>query len=99
MGTIAVLGGGGFMGRRLTAALTAGGHEVRTLDVVAARRDGLHHHVDVRDCRALTAALDGTEIVYNLAAVHRDDVKPVSLYRQVNVAGASNLCRACRELE
>ena len=36
--------------------------------------------------------------MYNLAAVHRDDVKPVQLYGEVNVGGATNVCEACREL-
>ena len=98
MGSIGVLGGRGFIGRRLTGLLRDGGHHVRTVDVVAATGDGMHRMGDVRDWQALTAALDGTEIVYNLAAAHRDDVKPVSLYQQVNVAGAANVCRACREL-
>ena len=37
-------------------------------------------------------------MVYNLAAVHRDDVKPVTRYDEVNVAGATNICGVCREL-
>ena len=37
-------------------------------------------------------------MVYNLAAVHRDDVKSVTRYDEVNVAGATNICGVCREL-
>jgi nucleoside-diphosphate-sugar epimerase len=33
----------------------------------------------------------------NLAAEHNDDVRPVSLYDEVNVQGAQNLCEAARE--
>jgi len=28
-----------------------------------------------------------------LAAVHRDNIKPISLYDDVNVAGAKNICK------
>ena len=54
---------------------------------------------DVRDRESLVAALEGSDVVYNLAAVHRDDVKPVSLYNETNVGGAINVCEACRELQ
>ena len=36
--------------------------------------------------------------MYNLAAVHRDDVKPISRYEEVNVGGARNVCSVCGEL-
>ena len=31
-------------------------------------------------------------VIINLAAEHRDDVKPSSLYHEVNVEGAKNVC-------
>lgn len=34
----------------------------------------------------------------NLAAEHRDDVRPISLYDEVNVGGAQNVCVAANEL-
>ena len=37
-------------------------------------------------------------MVYNLAAVHRDDVKPATRYDEVNVGGATNICGVCREM-
>ena len=46
----------------------------------------------------MAAALEGADVVYNLAAVHRDDVKPGSLYDDVNVNGAVNVCDVCREV-
>ena len=52
----------------------------------------------VGDRDALCAALNGAEVVYNLAAVHRDDVKPITRYDEVNVGGATNVCGVCREL-
>ena len=35
--------------------------------------------------------------MYNLAAEHRDDVRPRSLYDEVNVEGAKNVCRVAEE--
>lgn len=46
----------------------------------------------------LLDALRGSGAVVNLAAEHRDDVSPRSLYDEVNVAGADNVCAACGTL-
>lgn len=47
---------------------------------------------------SLLDALRGSDVVINLAAEHRDDVTPKSLYDEVNVQGSENVCRACTEL-
>ena len=102
MAAIAIVGGAGFIGRRLVSVLRDAGYEVIVVDV--APDDGglagaaTYRRADVRDRAALTAALEGAEAVYNLAAIHRDDIKPVSRYAEVNVAGAANVCGACRDL-
>lgn len=92
---IGIIGGAGFIGRVLVSELRNAGGEVRIIDLQppAAGR-GEFVRADVRDRAALTPALAGCEIVYNLAAVHRDDVRPVSLYQEVNVGGAENTCAA-----
>ena len=43
------------------------------------QKDVGYRRADVRDRSSLAVALQGSEVVYNLAAVHRDDVKPISL--------------------
>lgn len=99
MAAIAVVGGAGFIGRRLAAALNSAGHVVTIVDVEPpGGRDEGYRLADVCDRAAVRAALDGVEVVYNLAAVHRDDVKPESRYDEVNVEGADNVCTVCREL-
>ena len=48
----------------------------------------------MRDLDALAQAARGHDVIYNLAAEHRDDVRPASLYYDVNVRGAENTCIA-----
>ena len=97
MSAVAIVGGSGFIGRRLSDTLRASGHDVRIVDVQRPAGAGVDfRRADVRDRAALSAALAGSDVVYNLAAVHRDDVKPVTLYESINVTGASTLCAACR---
>ena len=47
---------------------------------------------------SLEEVLKGSDVVINLAAEHRDDVSPKSLYDQVNVEGATHVCDACSKL-
>ena len=99
MAVVAILGGKGFVGLRLATVLGAQGHVVRIVDVgTAAGGPFTHCRADVRDRRALVVALEGVEVVYNLAAAHRDDVRPVTLYDEVNVGGAVNVCNVCTKL-
>lgn len=92
---IAVIGGSGFIGSRLVSQLLAAGHRVRIFDIERSPgHPALFTHCDVRDAAAVTQALADCDCVVNLAAEHRDDVKPVSQYDEVNVGGAENVVRA-----
>jgi nucleoside-diphosphate-sugar epimerase len=96
---IGIIGGSGFIGHVLVDILMAAGHTVRVIDREGPRPHGVGRDVptvraDVRDRAALTEALDGCSMIYNLAAAHRDDVRPESLYDEVNVTGAANTCAA-----
>jgi nucleoside-diphosphate-sugar epimerase len=98
MKRILIVGGSGFIGTHLTTRLLALGHEVAIFDKAPS---AAHPHRvtigDVRDAPALAAAVAGCECIINLAAEHRDDVLPTSLYFAVNVGGAENLVRAAVE--
>lgn len=95
--TITIIGGNGFLGRRLRARLAAQDSSADVL--VVARRplraDVRHAVADVRDVDALTAAVPRGAVVVNLAAEHGDDVEPAR-YCEVNVDGARNVCDAAR---
>jgi len=93
-----VIGGSGFIGTELARQLLATGRKVRIVDK---RRSptypALWTFADVRDLSTLIPALKGSDVVYNLAAEHKDNVQPRSLYDEVNVSGAHNVCRAVDE--
>jgi GlcNAc-P-P-Und epimerase len=96
---IAIIGGSGFIGTRLVRRLVKAGHEPRIVDIrKSTSYPELWHHGDVRQTESLREPLRGCSHVINLAAVHRDDVRPLTLYTDVNVDGARNVCAACAEL-
>ena len=92
---ILVTGGSGFIGTRLIEQLLEGGHDVTIFDKKpSSAYPGLVRIGDVRDKHALARAAIGHDSVYHLAAVHADNVRPISLYDEVNVGGAKNLVTA-----
>lgn len=95
---ILLVGGAGFIGSVLGRKLAAAGHQVTTFDIADPSHGGSGEYIrgDVRDATALDAALRGQDMVINLAAAHRDDVRPLSLYESVNVDGAKSLVGAMR---
>jgi nucleoside-diphosphate-sugar epimerase len=95
---IVVLGGSGFIGTRLTARLLELGHEVRIGDLNPS--DGtpdLYTPCDVREGASMRGILAGAGAIINLAAEHRDDVRPISRYYETNVEGARQVCQAATE--
>lgn len=97
---IAILGGSGFLGDRLAECVVEAGHSVVIGDVLESKRyKDYWTHCDIVDKSSLRQFLDGSDCVVNLAAVHRDDVSPVSLYYQVNVEGQRNILEIMDELE
>jgi nucleoside-diphosphate-sugar epimerase len=52
---------------------------------------------DVRDTESLSKVLESDDIIINLAAEHRNDVTPKTLYDDVNVQGARNVCEVAEE--
>ncbi|HTL52321.1 MAG TPA: NAD(P)-dependent oxidoreductase [Planctomycetota bacterium] len=92
---ILLIGGSGFIGTRLTRRLVAAGHTVRIADLVPSPSfPQLWQHCDVTNPAGLRAVLPDIDLVYYLAAVHGDQVHPISRYYEVNVQGAENCCAA-----
>jgi nucleoside-diphosphate-sugar epimerase len=94
---IAIIGGAGFVGCRLAARLQNSSAEYSVLDVdTSVRIGGAADYLDVEDINTLDQ-LQKKSCIINLAAVHRDDIRPLSRYDDVNVQGAVNVCEAARK--
>lgn len=92
---VLVIGGSGFIGSRFIPVLQSRGHEVRNFDRVESPVvEGITTIGDVTDTEALAKAAAGHDVIVNLAAAHRDDVRPISLYDKVNVGGAQAVAAA-----
>jgi len=95
---IKIIGGSGFIGTRLSKRLQKHNKEFGIVDKAMSKSfPQLCKIADVRDVDSLRATLDSNDVIINLAAEHRDDVTPKSLYDDVNVQGARNVCEVAEE--
>lgn len=89
---IAIIGGSGFVGTKLIDALSV----APDVSIVNIDKQPSQAHPEVTvlgnvlDVDSLANSLSGTDVVVLLAAEHRDDVSPTSLYYDVNVQGMQN---------
>lgn len=93
---ISIVGGAGFVGTRLATVLKKGNLKFGIYDIDCSNPLGEAIYLDVEDQGSLDQLVDATSII-NLAAVHRDDIRPLSRYDDVNVQGAVNVCEAARK--
>jgi len=93
---ITLIGASGFVGTRLIELLKQ--NSVYQLKNIDKNNSPLYPEIttiaDVRDKEKLKVLLQGQDIVVFLAAEHRDDVSPISLYYDVNVDGTRNVLEA-----
>lgn len=94
--SVSILGGAGFLGTRLSQRFNRTGqrHEIFDLDEKMVQQN--YTIVDIEDPSSLNS-VQGSDCIINLAAVHRDDIRPVNRYDEVNVQGAVNVCEAARK--
>ena len=94
---ITIIGGSGFVGTRLIELLRnhSDKYDCRNIDLLPSH---FHNDItiigDVRDRDQMIKELKGTDLVILLAAQHRDDVNPISLYYDTNVEGMKTTLEA-----
>lgn len=90
---ISVIGGSGFVGSRFCKRLRDKEVSFEIGDKSASRIFTKEwKKLDVCDIESLSSLSPQIATIVNLAAEHRDDVRPWSLYDDVNVDGARNIC-------
>jgi nucleoside-diphosphate-sugar epimerase len=99
---ICVIGSAGFIGRNLCAKLSEPGFgmQLSTIDIEPHDESPRHVRQDISHDELLTncGLQDPVDTIVNLAAAHRDDVKPFSRYFEVNVRGAELVCDLARRV-
>jgi GlcNAc-P-P-Und epimerase len=94
---ITVIGGSGFVGTNLCRQFTLKQQDFEIIDLKMSNQFPEKCKIaDVRDAETLRNTITG-DVVVNLAAVHRDDVRDNSEYQRTNVDGAENVALVCEE--
>ena len=94
---ITVIGGSGFVGTNLCRQLALKQQDFEIIDLKISNQFPEKCKIaDVRDPNMLRETITG-DVVVNLAAVHRDDVRDKSEYQRTNVDGAENIALVCEE--
>ena len=86
---ISIVGGAGFLGTKLSSILSIANVKHKTFDI--SFDESSSNFIDVENIDSLEK-LKNSSVIINLAAVHRDDIKPISRYDDVNIGGAKNIC-------
>ena len=92
---ITVIGGSGFVGTNFCQRLSDRQVSFEIIDIKLSKRFPEKCKIgDVRDIDSLQETITG-DVIVNLAAVHRDDVRDKEQYHQTNVEGAEKVARVC----
>ena len=86
---ISIVGGAGFLGSKLSSILRNDNVKHKSFDIIFDELSS--NFVDVENINSLDK-LKNSSVIINLAAVHRDDIRPISKYDDVNIGGAKNIC-------
>ena len=94
---ISIIGGSGFVGSNLSKLFEKNSINFQIFDNVESKFfPEKYIRGDIRNNEELKQIAD-SDILINLAAVHRDDVRPISLYDEINVEGSKNICKLAKD--
>ena len=93
---IGIIGGAGFVGSRLSSRFNERGFSHKIFDINITHQLDKIIYTNVEDFTSLEQ-LKNISTIINLAAVHRDDIRPLSRYDDVNVQGSVNICKTARK--
>jgi nucleoside-diphosphate-sugar epimerase len=93
---IFIIGGAGFLGTRLNSRFDKKGQKIVRGDIALESHQENILQLDLESPESLEQ-IRATSAIINLAAVHRDDIRPLSRYDDVNVQGSVNVCEAARK--
>lgn len=96
--SVCIVGGAGFIGSSLCSRLSHSSKFFTIVDKVKSiQYPEMSFIADIRFPDPLARIeFRGCSAFINLAAEHRDDISPLSLYDEVNVDGARNVCEIAR---
>jgi len=94
---ITIIGGSGFVGTNLCRQLSKKEQDFEIIDLKISKQFPEKCKLsDVNDIDSLRDTITG-DVVVNLAAEHRDDVRDKMKYERTNVGGAENIAQVCTE--
>ncbi|MBU2888857.1 NAD-dependent epimerase/dehydratase family protein [Celeribacter halophilus] len=94
---ITIIGGAGFVGTNFCQILYDRNIPFEIIDLKRSWRFPEKSKIaDVRNINSMRNAITG-DVVVNLAAVHRDDIRDKLEYHRTNVGGAENVAKVCSE--
>ena len=91
---VSIVGGNGFLGKKIASLFTAKKLDYKVFDINFSKKS--LNYVNVENTESLEVLKNSSAII-NLAAVHRDDVMPITRYDDVNIGGAINVCNFASE--
>lgn len=94
---ITVIGGSGFVGTSLCQLLKDKQKNFEIIDLKISKKFPNNCKIgDVRDIDSLRRLISG-QILINLAAIHKDDIRDKADYQRTNITGAQNVAKVCEE--